>query len=178
MADSQSIYPLDSSLTLAAAGPKWLAAHQQFIQANTLKGYRNSVRLLLNRMGELALTDIRIEHIRAYQAERSKVAGSYLINGELSVLQMILKQAGQWPRMREFYKPLRVRTRGAGHSLKSGRRGQVTRGGVQQAKVAPGSPLRNDYAQHDLRIRRNTSAPAPRCGRRETLDPGAGRREK
>ena len=30
-------YPLDASLTFAAAAPKWLDAHQQYIRPNTLK---------------------------------------------------------------------------------------------------------------------------------------------
>jgi integrase len=117
MAATQSIYPLDSSLTLAVAAPKWLAAHQQYIQPNTLKNYRNSIRLLTASLGEMRLKDIRIDYIRAYQAQRSMKAGSHLVNGELGVLQMILKQAGEWSRIKEFYKPLRVPTRGAGHSL-------------------------------------------------------------
>src|ERR1700678_121676 len=112
-----NLYPLDASLTLAEAGPKWLAGHQQYIQPNTLKGYRNSIRLLTASLGELLLKDVSIDHIRAYQAQRSNRAGSYLINSELSVLQMILKHAGQWSRIKEFYKPFRVPARGAGHTL-------------------------------------------------------------
>jgi integrase len=111
------LYPLDASLTLAEAAPKWLAGHQQFIQPNTLKGYRNSIRLLTASLGEVLLKDISIEQIRRYQAQRSNKTGSYLVNGEISVLQMILKHAGEWSRIREFYKPLRVPSRGAGHSL-------------------------------------------------------------
>lgn len=111
------LYPLDASLTLTEAAPKWLAGHQQFIQPNTLKGYRNSIRLLTASLGEVLLKDISIDHIRRYQAQRSKRTGSYLVNGELSVLQMILKHAGEWSRINEFYKPLRVPARGAGHSL-------------------------------------------------------------
>lgn len=33
------LYPLDASPALTEAAPKWLAGHQQYIQANTLKGY-------------------------------------------------------------------------------------------------------------------------------------------
>jgi integrase len=42
-----------------------------------------------------------------------------LVNCELGVLQMILKQAGEWKRIEEFYKPLSVPRRGAGHSISS-----------------------------------------------------------
>jgi integrase len=117
MACSQSIYPIDSSIALAAAAPQWLASHQQFIRPNTLRNYRNCVRLLTLALGDVLLKDIRIEHIRSYQAERARTAGPNLVNGEVIVLQQILKQAGEWTRLREFYKPQRVSPRGAGHSL-------------------------------------------------------------
>jgi hypothetical protein len=48
---------------------------------------------------------------------RSQVAVPSVINQELCNLQTILKQAGEWARLREFYKPLPVPRRGAGHSL-------------------------------------------------------------
>jgi integrase len=112
-----NLYPLDASLTLAEAAPKWLAAHQQYIRPNTLKGYRNSIRLLTSSLGAVLLKEMSIDHIREYQAQRSKKAGPCLVNSELIVLSQVLKQAGEWTRLREFYKPLRVPTRGAGHSL-------------------------------------------------------------
>ena len=71
-----NLYPLDASLTLAAAAPKWLAAHQQYIRLNTLKGYRNSIRLLTLALGAVLLKEMSIEHIREYQAERSKEGGA------------------------------------------------------------------------------------------------------
>lgn len=110
-------YPLDASLTLSEAAPKWLAGHQQFIQPNTLKNYHNTIRLLTSSLGEVLLKDMSIDHIRTYQAQRSKRGGSYLVNGELSVLQMILKECGEWDRIKPFYKPMRVPKRRGGHSI-------------------------------------------------------------
>ena len=118
-------YPLDASLTFAAAAPKWLDAHQQYIRPNTLRNYRACIKFLGASLGEVLLKDVRIDHIRAYQTERAKKAGSHLVNGELCVLQMILKQAGEWKRIAEFYKPLRVPTRGAGHSLTGEEEGRL-----------------------------------------------------
>ena len=45
------------------------------------------------------------------------MAGTYLINGELSVLQMIMKECGEWDRIKPFYKPMRVPKRRGGHSI-------------------------------------------------------------
>jgi hypothetical protein len=44
--------------------------------------------------GEILLRDITIADIRRYQDERSKKAGPYLLNAEMSVVQQILKEAG------------------------------------------------------------------------------------
>jgi len=117
MATTQSIYPLDASLTFAAAAPKWLEAHQQYIKPNTIRNYRAAIKLLMANLSEVPLKDIQIGHIRAYQAKRDKKAGCYLLNGEVSILQMILKEAGEWSRIREFYKPMRVPKRRGGHSI-------------------------------------------------------------
>jgi integrase len=115
----RSNYPLDSSLTLAAAAPKWLASHHQYIRPNTIRNYRNAIRLLTESLGDILVKDVQIGHIRAYQAERGRKAGCYLINGEMSVLQMIMKEAGEWSRVKEFYKPMRVPKRRGGHSISS-----------------------------------------------------------
>jgi integrase len=110
-------YPLDASLTLADAAPKWLDQHSRYIRPNTIRGYTGSIKKLTEFMGGSVLADIHISQIRACQVERAKKAEHYLINGELSVLQMILKEAGCWESIADFYKPIRVPKRRAGHSL-------------------------------------------------------------
>jgi integrase len=109
--------PLDASLTLADAAPKWLDQHQHYIRPNTIRNYIGAIKKLTESMGGTVLKDVAISQIRAYQVERVKTAGPYLINCELSVLQMILKESGQWKHIAEFYKPMRVPRRKAGHSL-------------------------------------------------------------
>ena len=111
------MYPLDASLTLAEAGPKWLEQHTRYIKPNTLRNYRACIKLLTAFIGDTPLKDIQIGHIRAYQTQRDKKAGCYLLNSEISVLQMILKEAGEWKRISEFYKPMRVPKRRGGHSI-------------------------------------------------------------
>lgn len=110
-------YPLDASLTLAEAGPKWLQEHSRLLKANTTRNYRASLKLLNVLIGNLRLKDIDVGHFRDYQRTRGEVAGHYLINGELSVLQQILKECGEWDRIRPFYKPMRVPKRRGGHSI-------------------------------------------------------------
>jgi integrase len=111
------LFPLDASLTLAEAGPMWLEQHKRYIKANTLKNYGASIRYLNASLGDVVVEKIHIGHIRAYQAERSKSVGAYQLNGEVSVLQMVLKEARCWKPIAELYKPLRVPKRRGGHSI-------------------------------------------------------------
>ncbi len=112
-----NLFPLDAALTLAEAGPKWLQGHGRMLKENTTRNYRAALRLLNDSFGNLCLRDIDVAHFRSYQQARGEVAGAYLINGELSVLQMIMKECGEWDRIRRFYKPLRVPKRRGGHSI-------------------------------------------------------------
>jgi integrase len=112
-----NLYPLDASLTLAEAGPKWLQEHSRLLKANTTRNYWAALKLLNASFGNLCLRDIDVGHLRRYQQERGEAAGPYLINCELSVLQQILKECGEWDRIRKFYKPMRVPKRRGGHSI-------------------------------------------------------------
>jgi integrase len=119
MATTQSIYPLDSSLTFAAAAPKWLKQHRRYIKPNTLRNYQAAAKLLAGFFGSIRLQEITVDHFRRYQEVRGENACAHSVNGELGVLQMILKQAGEWKRIEEFYEPLPVPRRRAGHSISS-----------------------------------------------------------
>jgi integrase len=112
-----NLYPLDASLTLAEAGPKWLLEHSRLLKSNTTRNYQAALRLLNGSFGNLCLRDIDVAHFRSYQQARGEAAGGYLVNGELSVLQMIMKECGEWDRIKAFYKPLRVPKRRGGHSI-------------------------------------------------------------
>lgn len=107
-----------SSLPFGRAAKLWLEQHQLYIKPNTLTNYRASVKQLTAFLGaDILVNQIHIGHARAYQVERSKKAGAHLVNGELSVLQMILKEARCWKKLAPLYKPLRVPKRRGGHSL-------------------------------------------------------------
>jgi hypothetical protein len=106
-----------SSMPFSEASAFWLEQHKRYIKPNTLRNYQAAVKLLVASLGDVIVKDIQIGHVRAYQAERSKKAGSYLLNCEVSVLQMILKEARCWESIADLYKPLRVPKRRAGHSI-------------------------------------------------------------
>jgi integrase len=110
-------YPLDASLTFAEGAPKWLQAHKRYIKPNTLRNYQAAVKLLTAFLGNMRLSEITVNDFRRYQELRRERAGPYLLNSELGVLSMVLKECGEWHRIEKFYKPLRVPKRCAGHSI-------------------------------------------------------------
>lgn len=105
------------SLPFSRAAEVWLEAHKRYIKPNTLKNYSASLRYLQVSFGEVIVEKIHIGHIRAYQAERSKSVGHYQLNGELSVLQMILKEARCWKPLADLYRPMKVPKSRGGHSI-------------------------------------------------------------
>jgi integrase len=106
-----------SSMPFSEASAFWLEQHKRYIKANTLKNYQNALKVLVPHLGDVIVKDIQIAHVRAYQAERGKKAGSYLLNSEISVLQMVMKEARCWKPIADLYKPLRVPKRRGGHSI-------------------------------------------------------------
>lgn len=105
------------SLPFDRASELWLDQHSRYIKPNTLRSYRACLKVLTQFLGKTIVQEIHIGHIRAYQKERAKKAGSYLINGELSVLQMILKEAKCWVKLADLYRPMPVPKRRGGHSI-------------------------------------------------------------
>jgi hypothetical protein len=75
-----NLYPLDASLSLAEAGPKWLQQHGRMLKENTTRNYRAALGLLNKSFGDLCLRDIDVAQFRLYQQARGEVAGAYLIN--------------------------------------------------------------------------------------------------
>jgi hypothetical protein len=110
------MYPLDASLTLAEAAPKWLEQHARYIKPNTLRNYKACLRILIPFLGKTLLKDLQIDHVRSYQAFREPVKNC-VINSEIDILRMIMKECGEWDRIKEFYKPMRVPKRRGGHSI-------------------------------------------------------------
>jgi integrase len=105
------------SLPFPRAAELWFKEHKRYIKPNTQKNYRAAINLLVAYLGDVLVKDIHVGHLRAYQEERAKKAGPYLLNNELGVLQMILKEARCWKPIADLYKPLRVPKRRGGHSI-------------------------------------------------------------
>jgi hypothetical protein len=95
----------------------WFEQYSRYIKPNSAKNYAGALKVLRLFFGEILLRDITIADIRRYQDERRKKAGARLLNGEMSVLQMILKEARLWKAIEDDYRPLPISRRGAGHSL-------------------------------------------------------------
>jgi integrase len=110
-------YPLDASLPFAVAAPTWLLEHGRLIRPNTIRNYRASIKHLSAFIGDVRLSDIDVSHLRRYQQARRERVSCHLVNEELSVLGMILKEAGEWQRIHGFYKPIPVPKRRGGHSI-------------------------------------------------------------
>jgi integrase len=106
-----------SSMSFSAASAFWFEQHGRYIKPSTAKSYACALKVLRPFFGEVVLRDITIAHMRRYQDERRKKAGAYLLNGEMSVVQQILKEARLWKHIEEDYRPLPVSRRGAGTSL-------------------------------------------------------------
>ncbi len=106
-----------SSMPFSEASAFWLEQHKRYIKPNTLRNYQKAIVLLAANLGDVLVKDIHIDHVRTYQAERGKKAGAYLLNSEISVLQMVMKEARCWKPIAELYKPMRVPKRRGGHSI-------------------------------------------------------------
>jgi integrase len=106
-----------SSMPFSAASTFWFEQHSRYIKPSTARNYTGALKVLRLFFGDILLRDITIAHIRTYQDERRKKAGAYLLNGEMSVVQQILKEARLWKLLEDDYRPLPVPRRGAGTSL-------------------------------------------------------------
>ena len=75
--------------------PKTAECNQVFIHA------------LQKFFGTTVLAEVHPGMLRAYQVERGKIAGPSTINHELNVMAQILRRAGLWSAMRDYYHPIR-----------------------------------------------------------------------
>jgi integrase len=104
-------------MKFSAAAVLWLEYKRMFIEARTILDYGHYLRRLSRTFGNVELSDISIEHLRAYQMERyNEGVGAVAINHELGVLVQIMKHNVMWnDRLRQLYKKLPLdRSRGLG----------------------------------------------------------------
>lgn len=102
--------------TLAEVWPLWWEQKQQEISPHTAKCYREYKKPLLAFFGGTKLSDISIEQILAYRANRP-TAGPGLMNHEINCLAQILGPLELWQPIKKLYKPLKVLKSGPGIAL-------------------------------------------------------------
>jgi integrase len=78
--------PVDKALSA------WFQQHRQYIAGETPRTYQQYVKALSEFFQQMPLKKIEIGNVRAYQAWRKQTCGATRINGELSALQMCMKE--------------------------------------------------------------------------------------
>jgi len=100
-------------LKFSEAAPCWLETRKPYLRPRTIDGLTLHISQLAKFFGELPLHKIHIAHIRDYQAARAenrsglwtRRCGASIIRHELSTLQSILRRAGEWSKIKDFYEP-------------------------------------------------------------------------
>jgi hypothetical protein len=90
----------------AEAASLWLESRRPYLSPRTFHDYKGYIKILNGYFGEMRLTEIGPDEIRAYQRMRMARAGASCINKECSVLQQMLKRIGRWPEIAANYQPL------------------------------------------------------------------------
>jgi integrase len=95
------------TMHLVEAGEIWLSGKiSKGLKPKTLECCQGNLRSLMRFFGPLPLADFHAGSFKAYQQDRARTAGVSAINHELNVLQQILKRAGLWAPIADFYAPL------------------------------------------------------------------------
>lgn len=116
---------IDPQLPFSAAAELWKLTRKTYLKPRALDMYRQYIKKgLLPFFGEMRLKDIHSGHLRDYQQWRqtprpeqyttksgevkSRItrAGASCINHELNCLSQILRHAGLWHYLKDFYEPL------------------------------------------------------------------------
>jgi integrase len=84
----------------------WLETRKPYLSPRTYEDYESYIGILSAYFGEMKLTEIGPDEIRAYQRMRMARAGASCINKECSVLQQMLKRIGRWADIKANYQPL------------------------------------------------------------------------
>lgn len=113
-----------SSLPLRKAAPLWLESRKVYISDRSFSNYSYYMQGLIREFGDLPLGQFHIGHFREYQTKRQQPreemtrmrggkkllrtwkASASCINHELNMLAQILKRAGIWKHIRDYYEPL------------------------------------------------------------------------
>ena len=101
-----------SSLPIREAGLIWLNSRTSLAEKSAFI-YRCYLKALDRFFGELALSEIRVGHVREYQRKRRsgeidglRAGGAKLVNLELNCLKQVMDRAKLWNALRDWYEPL------------------------------------------------------------------------
>jgi integrase len=94
-------------MNLVEAGQVWLAGKvSKGLRPKTIECCEGNLRSLVRFFGPMPLVDFHPGSLKAYQHDRARAAGVSAINHELNVLSQILKKAGLWQPLADWYAPL------------------------------------------------------------------------
>lgn len=111
--------------TFAEAAAVWLESRKPYLAAKTIHEYGLNIRTLSAFFGEMKLTEITGDQIRAFQKMRLTVCGPFSINHECSVLQQMLKRVGRWAELEAEYQALPLPKEKRGRALRDEQRSKL-----------------------------------------------------
>lgn len=92
---------------LREAGELWLTQKTwKRRKPKTIECSKGYLKALLIFFGDMPLGDFHPGSILAYQTERQKTVGPSCINHEVNALSQILRQAGLWAKIKDYYGPI------------------------------------------------------------------------
>jgi hypothetical protein len=86
----------------------WFDQHKTYIRGATVRTYSQYIKTLSDFFRSKPLSKVGVTEVRSYQAWRGQTCGATRVNGELSALQMCMKEADLWDRIAKLYRPLPV----------------------------------------------------------------------
>jgi integrase len=96
-----------SAMGLKEAGEVWLSQKKwKRRKPKTIECCGGYLRALLDFYGDMPLQEFHAGSLLAYQEHRIKTVGPSAINHELNALSQILRQAGLWAKLKDYYGPL------------------------------------------------------------------------
>jgi integrase len=96
-----------SAMGLREAGEVWLSQKKwKRRKPKTIECCKGYLKALLDFYGDMPLQEFHPGSLLAYQEHRIKSAGPSAINHELNSLSQILRQAGLWAKLKDYYGPL------------------------------------------------------------------------
>jgi integrase len=97
-----------SAMGLLEAGELWLSGkHWKRRKPKTIECNEGYLRNLVRFFGDIPLKAIHAGSLLSYQLEREKTVGASAINHEINALSQILRQAGLWLALKDYYAPIK-----------------------------------------------------------------------